>query len=178
MLDDELCAIVASLSAGVTLAEAYPEEFRSPAPVAATASSSIPPVFVTPPSSPAPVVSSPAQPLLLDAPSRPRGLSPILVPPSRAASQSPASVSPVSTTPSPVVPPAPSRSLSTGSGAGAALPFPVPLPSAPLPSAGGARPRRVRPSALAAETSKVPRVVRPLLFFFFDFLFTHLIFLV
>ena len=171
MLDDELCAIVASLPAGVTLAEAYPEEFKSPAPVAAAASSSIPPVFVAPPSSPAPVVSSPAQPLLLDASSRPRGLSPVLVPPARAASRSPASVSPVSTTPSPVVPPAPSRSPSTGSGAGAALPSP-----APLPSAGGARPRRAGPSALAAETSKVPRVVCP--FLFLRFLFTHLLFLV
>ena len=176
MLDDELCAIVASLPAGVTLAEAYPEEFKSPAPVAAAASSSIPPVFVAPPSSPAPVVSSPAQPLLLDASSCPRGLSPVLVPPARAASRSPASVSPVSTTPSPVVPPAPSRSPSTGSGAGAALPSPAPLPSAPLPSAGGARPRRAGPSALAAETSKVPRVVCP--FLFLRFLFTHLLFLV
>jgi hypothetical protein len=163
MLDDELCAIVASLSAGVTLAEAYPEEFRSPAPVAAAAPSSVPPVFVAPPSSPAPAVSAPSQPLLLGTPSLSRGLSPVLVPPARSASRSPASVSPVLTTPSPVVPSAPSRSPSAGSGVGAALPSPVSalpalLSSAPLPSVGGARPLRAGPSVLAPGTSKVPRV--------------------
>ena len=177
MLDDSLGDIVAKLPEGRTLAEAYPREFQASAPVAASsASSPVPPVVVAPPSSPpVPAVSAPTQPLLLGTSSRSRGPSPVLVP-ARTASRSPASVSPVLTAPSPDVPPALSRSPSAGSGAGAALPSPVPVVPAPLPSVGGIRPRRAGPSALVADTSKVPRVVR--LFLSLRLLFIYLAFLV
>ena len=183
MLDDSLGDIVAKLPEGRTLAEAYPHEFQTSAPVAASSAPSlVPPVVVAPPSSPpVPAISAPTQPLLLGTSSRSRGPSPVLVP-ARTASRSPASVSPVLTAPSPDVPPALSRSPSAGSGVGAALPssqgsvLPAPSPPAPSLPAGGARPRRVGPPVLAADTSKVPRVVR--LFLSLRLLFVYLAFLV
>ena len=183
MLDDSLGDIVAKLPKGRTLTKAYPHEFQTSAPVAASSTSSpVLPVVVAPLSSP-PVlaVSAPTQPLLLGTSSRSCGPLPVLVP-THTASRSPASVSPVLTAPSPDIPPALSRSPSTGSGVGAALPSSqgsvLPAPSLPVPSlpAGGTRPRQVGPPVLAADTSKVPRVVR--LFLFLRLLFIYPAFLV
>ena len=151
--------IVAQLPAGITLAEAYPDEFPPfvPAPVE-VAPLPVPPVVVTQPvvTPSARLASTPA--LSVDTSSSSRGPAPVLVPPARTSSRSPAALSPAQT-PSPAVLPASSRSPSTGSGAGPAppsTPGSAPSPSVPLPPTGGSRSVRSRRAAPAAPAVPTP----------------------
>jgi hypothetical protein len=154
MLDAELCELVGSLPEGTTLAEAIPAAFGAPDPASVAApSSAIPPVVVAPPSALPSATSSRAPALFLDTSSRARGLTRVLVPPSRTASRSPATASPAQTTPSPVVPHVSSHPPSAGSGADAALAStlaPAPSLSAAVPPAGPSHVVQARPTAPAA----------------------------
>ena len=150
--------IVAQLPGGITLAEAYPDEFPPfvPAPID-VAPPPVPPVVVTQPvaTPSARLASTPA--LSVDTLSSSRGPAPVLVLPTRTSSRSPAALSPAQT-PSPAVLPASSRSPSTGSGAGPAppsTPGSAPSPSIPLPPTGGSHSvhsRRAVPAAPAVPT--------------------------
>ena len=160
--------IVAQLPDGITLTEAYPDEFPPfvPAPVE-VAPLPVPPVVVTQPvaTPSARLASTPA--LSMDTSSSSRGPAPVLVPPAHASSHSPAAISPAQT-PSPVVLPTSSRSPSTGSGAGLAppsTPGSAPSPSVPLPPTGGSRSvcsRRAAPvvptASAAPDAAKSARV--------------------
>ena len=162
MIDSELCEMVGSLPVGTTLAEAIPEAFGASVPSADVAASpSVPPVIIAPPSV-LPATSARVPTLSVDVSSRPRGQARVLVPPSRTSSRSPATASPAQATPSPVLPPVPSRPPSAGSGAGAALsstPGSAPSPSVAVPPAGPSRTIRARPAAPAtSDVGKSGRV--------------------
>ena len=151
--------IVAQLPDGITLAEAYPDEFPPfvPAPVE-VAPLPVPPVVVTQPvvTPSARLASTPA--LSVDTSSSSRGPAPVLVPPARTSSRSPAALLPAQT-PSPAVLPASSRSPSTGSGAGPAppsTPGSAPSPSVPLPPTGGSRSVRSHRTVPAAPAVPTP----------------------
>ena len=162
--------IVAQLPDGITLTEAYPDEFPPfvPAPVE-VAPLPVPPVVVTQPVATPSACLASTLVLSVDTSSNSRGPAPVLVPPTRASSHSPATLS-LAQTPSPVVLPASSCSPSTGSGAGLAppsTPGSVPSPSVPLPPTGGScsvrscRTAPAVPTASAApDVAKSARVSR------------------
>ena len=162
--------IVAQLPDGITLAEAYPNEFPPfvPAPVE-VAPLPVPPVVVTQPVTTPSARLASTLVLSVDTSSSSRSPAPVLVPPTRASSHSSATLS-LAQTPSPVVLPASSCSPSTGSGAGLAPPSTlgsVPSPSVPLPPMGGScsvrscRAAPAVPTASAApDVAKSARVSR------------------
>ena len=170
--------VVARLPAGVTLIEAYPDEFPPPVPAPVVAAPlPVPPVVVAQPVASPSAPAAPTPTCSLDASSSFCGPTPVLVPPARTSPRSPATLSPAPT-PSPVVPPVSSRSPSVGFGAGSAppsTPGSAPSPSVPLPPSGSSRTvraRRVAPTALAApaasaapDTAKSAQV-SPFLFFY------------
>ncbi|KAH9971789.1 hypothetical protein BJV77DRAFT_1074934, partial [Russula vinacea] len=103
------------VTGGVTLIEAYPDEFPPPVPAPVVAAPlPVPPVVIA---QPVALPSAPVAPTLtrsLGASSSFRGPTPVLVPPARISPRSPAASSPAQT-PSPVVPPVSSCSPSVGS---------------------------------------------------------------
>ena len=173
-----MCNVIARLPVGVTLLEAYPNEFPPPvlAPVVATPLL-VPPVAVVQP------VASPSTLLVLtpthslDTSSSFRGPTLVLILPARTSPHSPAALLPAQM-PSPVVPPVSSRLPSVGFGAGPAppsTPSSAPSPSVPLPPLGSfctIWTRCVAPAALAAPAaSTAPDAtksawVSPFLFFY------------